>query len=151
MRLVAPRLQNYNPTNKTTSALEKTGMITARNSVDAIRDFFQRNVYGKEDVEAVKLLTDPKWLERLEALQASGGKPKLADELFDFAQMNKSPNINQAVEQFNRAKPGAIPPLSPEQQVQALQFFAGNPILAQWVKYLGRAGTQGSAKSMERE
>jgi hypothetical protein len=151
MRLVAPRLQNFNPTNKATAALERTGMSTARNPIDAIRDFFQRNVYGKEDVEAVKLMTDPKWLERLEALGATGGKPKQAEELFNFAQAQGYPSINEAVVAFNAKKPGTIPELSMEQQNQALQFFAGNPMLAQWVKYLGRGAAQGAPKAMEQD
>lgn len=113
MRLVAPRLQNFDPTNKATAALERTGMFTARNPLDSIRDFLQRNVYQKQDVEAVKLMTDPRWLETLEQLIVTKGAPK----------------------------PGASAsnPLIDE----SMAFYQGNPVLGSLLKMTGKFGAQG--------
>lgn len=71
MALVFPRLQNFNPTNKATAALERTGMSTARNFADAVRDYYQKNFFQGQDMEAVKLITSPDWMEQLSAYNAS--------------------------------------------------------------------------------
>lgn len=81
MLTVFPRLQNLSPTNKATSQLERTGMFSARNHIDAIRDYMQRNLYMKQDVEAVKLMTDPKWLEEAIAYKLAKGNVKKADKI----------------------------------------------------------------------
>lgn len=131
MRKVFPRLQNFNPTNKTTAALQKTGMTTARNTVDAIRDYLQRNNFLKEDVQAVQLMTDPHWFEKLSALSLSKGDVNIASKMNDNKVL-----MQELMNSKNMDEP--------------LKLQSGNPELAYIIKLLGRGSGQGLSKTTER-